>query len=304
MPEMGKGGKKGVAAVPCKFFASARGCSNAACPFLHGSSNASFANYANATRQSAGPTANAKALGTPSGTTPGKTGREQPPADSLCKFFGSAKGCGTEDCPFSHDFPNSVPPCTFKQNGNCEKGDACTFRHVPWASADAARAHYSARDKGTVELSTHRYKQLHRDDKKEPDKMGKEHVEVEHIVEREMQVETYGSNAVRMMEKMGYKIGSGLGKDEQGSAKLTKPMAALEAASQNTVVLGVGAYSGSAKATVAERAARMASARAQKMQRVDEGTFFVNNLLSDDESTDDEDATRKVRDVTLATNTS
>jgi hypothetical protein len=154
-----------------------------------------------------------------------------------------------------------------------------------------------------VELSTHRYKQLHREDKKEPDKMTKEHVDTEHIVEREMQVETYGSNAVRMMEKMGYKIGSGLGKDEQGSARLTKPMAALEAASQNCV-LGVGTFSGSAKATVAERAARSAAARAQKRQRVDEAAFVVNNLLSDDESTDDDESTRQIRDVKLATNAS
>lgn len=87
-----------------------------------------------------------------------------PDPSAPCKFFGSAKGCGNAECPFSHEQPNSVPPCSFKQRtGQCERGDACTYRHVPWASADQARQHYASRENNAVEVSTQRYKELHRD---------------------------------------------------------------------------------------------------------------------------------------------
>lgn len=290
-----RGGRKGAAAVPCKFFGSARGCSNDACPFLHGSANASFSNYkhaAEATAKTAGdhPREAPEAGGTGAGTA--QSGA------APCKFFGSAKGCSSESCAFSHASPNSVPPCSFKQKlGSCEKGEACTFRHVPWASPEEARAHYAAREIGTVETSTKRFKQLHRDDKPEPEKLGKEHVETETIIEREMQVETYGSKAVKMMEKMGYKTGSGLGKEDQGSIRLAKPCLTLEKASEKSA-LGFGAFEGSAKASVAERAARLASVRAQKSRRVDETAFVVNNLLSDDESSEDDEHV-KARDIQL-----
>lgn len=204
-----------------------------------------------------------------------------------CKFFGSAKGC-TEQCPFSHDNPNSVQPCSFKQQGKCERGDACPFRHIPWTSSEHARAYYASREKGAVELSAQRFSQLVRSGVSAPEKIGKEHVELEVLegeVEREMQVETYGAAAVKMMEKMGY-AGGGLGKDEQGRKSLVAPCVALERASQ--CALGLGAYSGGGRATLAERAARLADARSQKRQKVQEAGFVQHNLLSDDESSEDE----------------
>mmetsp|Transcript_12773 Transcript_12773/g.36260 ORF Transcript_12773/g.36260 Transcript_12773/m.36260 type:complete len:249 (+) Transcript_12773:88-834(+) len=221
-------------------------------------------------------------------------------ASGPCKFFGSAKGCSNERCPFSHDAPNSVAPCSFKQRGQCDRGDACTFRHIPWASAEQARAHYRSRDSGAVELSKKRYLELHRDggEASGPPKVAREHVEG--IVAREMHVEAYGSTAVRMMEKMGYKTGAGLGKESQGATKLAGPCVALERASQSCV-LGLGEYTGNARATAAERAARLAEARAKKQRRVEETAFVQHNLLSSDESSDGEDRLVKSRDIMLST---
>lgn len=216
-----------------------------------------------------------------------------------CKFFGSAKGCSNEKCPFSHDSPNSVKPCSFKQRlGSCERGEACTFRHVPWASAEDASKYYATREKGAVETSTKLYKQLHRDNDGDAAsaKLAKEHVEG--LVDREMQKETYGTTAVRMMEKMGYVAGSGLGKDGQGRARLVGPALELERASHATA-LGLGHFGSVAGGTPAERAARLADARAQKQRRVDEKAFVTHNLLSDDESSEGEESHRKARDTQL-----
>jgi len=236
-----------------------------------------------------------------------------------CKFFGSAKGCDNEACSFSHDAPNSVPPCSFKQRlGHCERGEACTYRHVPWSSAEEARRHYAKREKGVVELTMQRYKQLHRDQAgasaiaaasaaadggrhggKEvalAAKLKPEHLELQ--VEQEMQLETYGSTAMRMMEKMGYSAGSGLGKESQGRKTLVGPALELERNSQQTA-LGLGHYTGSARSTVAERSARLADARAQKHRRLDEAGFTQHNLLSSDESSEGEQDHRKARDIHL-----
>lgn len=218
-----------------------------------------------------------------------------------CKFFGSAKGCSTESCPFSHDFPNSVAPCSFKQKGNCEKGNACPFRHSPWQSAAHARAHYEGREVGSVEISQQRFSQLHRGGTPAPKVMGKEHVELPELetkVEQEIQEETYGSRAMRMMEKMGYKAGTGLGKDSQGRTQLVAPCLALEQAAQESG-LGLGAYAGAGRSSLAERAARMADARAHKRPRLQDGSFFQHNLLSDDESSAGEDEHIKAKDVKL-----
>lgn len=233
-----------------------------------------------------------------------------------CKFFGSAKGCSNESCPFSHAAPNSVPPCSFKQrSGRCDKGEACTFRHVPWSSAEEAKRHYASREKGAVELGTQRYKELHRDIAGAKDsatsstsgrhgkqgvalaeRLNPEHVELE--VEKEMQLETYGSAALKIMEKMGYSAGGGLGKDGQGRTKLVGPALELERASQSSM-LGIGVHVGNSRATVAERSARLADARAQKHRRLDEGGFVQHNLLSSDESSDGEEAHVKSRDKPL-----
>ena len=55
------------------------------------------------------------------------------------------------------------------------------------------------------------------------------HVELEGEIERDFQEETYGSNAMRMMEKMGYKAGSGLGKENQGRTSLLGSLRSLGA---------------------------------------------------------------------------
>lgn len=227
--------------------------------------------------------------GGPQAPTPPLETPAAPPEKLLCKFFGSAKGC-TADCEFSHDKPNSVPPCQFKQRlGHCHRGDVCTFRHVPWASAEEALAFYASRKTEDVELSAKRYKQLHRSDKPPASekKLTQEHVElpVEAEVLKEMQEETYGSTAMRMMEKMGYKAGSGLGKNETGNVKLVAACEALEHKSA-TAALGLGNFAGSARVSVAERAARLAEARAEKRQRVEGSAVTVHHLLDDDDTTD------------------
>lgn len=229
----------------------------------------------------------------------GGAGGAQPSGQQPCKFFGSAKGCSSEKCPFSHEEPNSVQPCSFKQrNGHCDRGDACTYRHVPWTSAEHARVHYASRETSSVEVSQQRYKQLHRDEGGEPERLAKEHVEG--VIEREMYVEAYGSTAIRMMEKMGYTAGSGLGKEKQGNTRLVGPCLALERAAQSCV-LGLGQYCGNARATAAERAARLADARAQKRLKVEETAFVQHNLLSSDESSEGEDSHVKARDTMLST---
>eukprot|EP00959_Pyramimonas_sp_CCMP1952_P075354 1574685-Pyramimonas_sp.AAC.1 len=92
---------------------------------------------------------------------------------------------------------------------------------MPWASAAQARQFYASRAKGAVELSQKQYRALHRDGGEPVSaKLKAEHVEMELIVQQEMHEETYGHAAMRMMEKMGYKAGAGLGKEEQGNTKL------------------------------------------------------------------------------------
>lgn len=188
--------------------------------------------------------------------------------------------------------------------------------------------HYALREASSVETSLLRYKQMHRDEgvkegaglgaavaaggssqalDRELAKMSPEHVnlplssaegqaaeDAEGRVEREMQLEMYGSRAMKMMEKMGYSHGSGLGREGQGRTKLLGPALALEAASQN---LGQGSLTMRSK--VSERAARLADARAKKHRRVDESAFVQHNLLSSDESSEGEEEHRKVRDSDL-----
>merc|ERR1712050_539685 len=120
----------------------------------------------------------------------------------------------------------------------------------------------------------------------------------EAVVEKEMQLETYGSAAMKMMEKMGYSAGTGLGKDGQGRTNLVGPALELERNSQNST-LGVGNFTAGARSTAAERAARLADARAKKRQRVDEGAFVQHNLLSSDESSEGEEEHRKAHDSQL-----
>ncbi|CAL1131771.1 unnamed protein product [Cladocopium goreaui] len=226
---------------------------------------------------------------------------------SACKFFGSAKGCSNNSCPFQHDDPNSIPFCTFQQRGQCEKGAACTFRHQTWSSIEEAKMSYAARDVGIVERSSIRYKQVRREIGRDgtqaaqatESRLGSEHLEQGEIgVEKDFQEETYGSNAMRMMEKMGYKAGMGLGKENQGRTSLLGSCVALEH-SQGTSNLGLSHYAGAGRATAAERAARLADARAKKCQRVDEGSFVHHNLLSSDESSEGEDEMVKSRNVQL-----
>jgi len=218
--------------------------------------------------------------------------------DGVCKFFGSAKGCDSARCPFSHANPNSVKPCQFKQQaGNCDKGDACTYRHQPWESADQAIAHYATRESGHTEKAVQRYKELHRGGGEHPENVKLKAEHVEGVVERELQVETYGEAAVRMMEKMGYKAGSGLGKNLQGKIKLAKPCQALEQASQNCA-LGFGHFGAAGSSSVAERAARLAAARAMKRQRIEQEAFF-QHVLEDVTSSDDEKAPEQAVDRSL-----
>ena len=72
---------------------------------------------------------------------------------------------------------------------------------------------YAARDVGIVERSSIRYKQVRREIGRDgtqaaESRLGSEHLEQGEIgVEKDFQEETYGSNALRMMETMGYKVG-------------------------------------------------------------------------------------------------
>ena len=221
--------------------------------------------------------------------------------ESSCKFFGSSKGCNKDACPFSHSNPNGVPFCAFFQRGQCEKGAACTFRHQQWSSPDEAKAFYASRDGGLVETSAARYKQVRRggnEDKSAGLRLGSEHVELEGEIEKDFQEETYGSNAMRMMEKMGYKAGSGLGKENQGRTSLLGSCIALEHSS-GTSALGFSHYAGAIRVTAAERAARLADARAKKCQKLENASFVHHNLLSSDESSDGEDPHVKSRDTDL-----
>eukprot|EP00927_Polykrikos_kofoidii_P066820 TRINITY_DN62381_c0_g1_i1.p1 TRINITY_DN62381_c0_g1~~TRINITY_DN62381_c0_g1_i1.p1 ORF type:complete len:268 (-),score=59.43 TRINITY_DN62381_c0_g1_i1:327-1130(-) len=222
----------------------------------------------------------------------------------LCKFFGSAKGCTSHTCKFSHANPNSVANCSFKQRtGFCQRGESCTFRHVVWASPEQAIADYAARDVNAIDASKTRYKQLHRDTG-EPlaiaARLQKEHLELppDKIVEKEIQEETYGSAAMRMMEKMGYKAGGGLGKHETGQTKLSDACMSLERASTQQS-LGFGTYDPSRHDSAATRVARMADARA-KRAKLETSTVMEHKLLSDSDSSDDNEIKHsKVRNVQL-----
>lgn len=108
------------------------------------------------------------------------------------RFFGSAKGCSNSSCSFNHDDPNSVVWCSYQQQGMCDKGDACTFRHEMWQSAGEAEAFYASRTAGTVQQSSLRYqqvrRQLGRDGRAAPSStVASEHVELEGIIEKDFQ---------------------------------------------------------------------------------------------------------------------
>eukprot|EP00929_Paragymnodinium_shiwhaense_P008779 TRINITY_DN112767_c0_g1_i1.p1 TRINITY_DN112767_c0_g1~~TRINITY_DN112767_c0_g1_i1.p1 ORF type:complete len:252 (+),score=75.16 TRINITY_DN112767_c0_g1_i1:129-884(+) len=224
-----------------------------------------------------------------------------------CKFFGSAKGCSNEACTFSHDSPNSVQPCKFKQTkGHCDRGEACPFRHQPWSSAEQARAYYASREGTIVDKSSAQYKRLHRDmsaiKKEDKDRLGKEHVEmpVDEKVEKEIHTDMYGSNAMRMMEKMGYKAGVGLGKTETGKTQLVEPLLELEkASSQLSSSLGFGHFESSSNASLAMRAAKLADAKAQKRAKLDPVVTVQHNLLDESDSSEGEDRLTKGRHVQL-----
>ena len=55
-----------------------------------------------------------------------------------CLKFGSVVGCELEDCPYSHDNPNSVRWCrTMKRKGRCYAAEGtCEYRHVVWKESD------------------------------------------------------------------------------------------------------------------------------------------------------------------------
>ena len=124
-----------------------------------------------------------------------------------------------------------------------------------------------------MEQSADRFKQVRRgasgnQDPSAKKRLASEHVELEGEIEKDFHEETYGSNAMRMMEKMGYKAGSGLGKEKQGRTSLLGSCVALEHTS-GTSALGFSHYAGAIRLSAAERAARLADARAKKCQKVE-----------------------------------
>lgn len=212
-----------------------------------------------------------------------------PENEGRCKYFGSAKGCTIENCPFLHDKPNSVPPCTHKQKGSCMRGDACPFRHVPWASAEQAVKHYASRDGKAVETAELRYNEMHgqlnRTTAPAPEPDGDEE-------RREAQIGTYGKAAVKMMEKMGYVPGQGLGKKNEGGACLASVV--LDPAASVSRGGGVGFETSPWTAAMkAAASATLADNRSAKKRRLADSAFVVHKLLSDDEDSDEEAASAK-----------
>lgn len=207
------------------------------------------------------------------------------PEDGVCKFFGSAKGCTENDkCPFSHDKPNSVKPCMYKQQGKCQRGDACTFRHVPWKNAEECQRYYQQRDAKaptSVVDSQQRYNesfgQLNRE------RVVREPTDIQE--KRKNQMETYGKAAMKMMEKMGYIPGQGLGKKMEGKTALVPVV--LDPAASCSRGGGIGfeqsPWTSAMKAAAAAAAAENA---ANKRRKVADHEVLVHRLLSDDEQSD------------------
>lgn len=245
-------------------------------------------------------------------------------ADLPCKFFGSAKGCSSgDDCQFSHDFPNSVPPCTFKQKGGCLREDSCHFRHIPWSSREQAEEYYEARAPGTAGLAAVRFRQVRNQaaaqtgdsggsaragSMPEPAAVMPAATRVAAIaaaggtsgVERRLQAQTYGDKAVRMMEKMGYVYGAGhgLGREGHGSTRLAAPCAAI-GRSARSAALGFGIFEEHAAAARQEREAAEATRRYRKRPRQEGASFVVHALLSSDEDSEVEDQLVQRVDVQL-----
>lgn len=222
----------------------------------------------------------------PPATGQKRPAEEAPPSDGICKFFGSAKGCSEDDkCPFSHEKPNSVKPCQYKQQGKCQRGDACTYRHVPWASAEQCRQHYKQRDAKaptSVADSQQRYNesfgQLNREASRpaEPKDLQER---------RKRDVETYGKAVMKMMDRMGYVPGQGLGKKTQGKTALVPVV--LDPAASCSRGGGIGfEKSPWTSAMKAAAAAAAAENSANKRRKLAETEFVVHRLLSDDEQSD------------------
>lgn len=134
-----------------------------------------------------------------------------------CRFFGSMRGCIRGDaCGFSHHEPNSVEMCRFLQHAGCLKGASCLYRHVHWASASEAEAHCAKQGADSVLEAERAWQELHGHGPRQP------HATNSGVTLRADApvyvplTERYGAPAMKMMQKMGFELGRGMGRHEQG----------------------------------------------------------------------------------------
>lgn len=136
-----------------------------------------------------------------------------------CRFFGSMRGCvrGAACC-FSHDEPNSIELCRFLRDGDCLKGASCLYRHVQWTSVSEAEAHYGKRGVGPVLEAERAWNELHgHEPPHRHTTSGALRADAPAFVPLEKR---YGGPAMNMMQKMGFELGRGLGRHEQGRLEL------------------------------------------------------------------------------------
>mmetsp|Transcript_114544 Transcript_114544/g.356727 ORF Transcript_114544/g.356727 Transcript_114544/m.356727 type:complete len:386 (-) Transcript_114544:115-1272(-) len=158
-----------------------------------------------------------------------------------CRFFGSMRGCTLGDeCSFSHQEPNSVEPCGFLLHAGCLKAACCSYRHAHWASVSQAKAYYADRRIGAVLEAERAWHELHGDGPRQSHAATKGTNGTTLRADAPVFVplaERYGAPTMKMMRKMGFELGRGMGRREQGR---TEPIPSGSAPLHGNRALGVG----------------------------------------------------------------